>query len=309
MRTFHQPEDRYCYTLSHAHPPIATVQPGERFKVRTIDAFHDALESDDDLPAAHTPGYPYVNPLTGPFEVEGAHKGDALAVTIHAIEPTRDYAVTALVKDFGALTRTATTALLHPPLPERTRVLPLKAGRVWFGEKLACPYAPFVGTLGVAPELEAVSSLTPGNWGGNMDCVETGPGATLILPVFVEGGRCFIGDAHACQGDGEPSGVAAEMPAEITLSIEVRKGEAPPVPRIETTKCLMSIGSARPLEDAARIAWHDLAVWLAADLGLDLLEVYMFLGLCGQMRVGNVVDPNYTMVAKIDKALLPGGDA
>jgi acetamidase/formamidase len=307
MKTWIQPGGAYRHTLSREHEPIATIEPGEPFQVETVDAFFDRIRSEADVPSSVTAGYPYVNPLTGPFHIAGAEKGDALVVHIDAIEATRDYAVTALVQNFGALTRTAATPLLHEPLPERSRLLPLRGGRVWFDGRRSVPMRPFLGTIGVAPELEGVSSLTPGPWGGNMDCVETAPGARLTLPVFGAGAYLFVGDAHACQGDGEVSGVAAEMPARVSLRVEVHKGAAPAWPRIETDEALMSVGSARPLEDAARIAWAELVGWLAHEHGFGTLEAYEFLGLAGAMRVGNVVDPNYSMVAKIEKALLKPG--
>ncbi|MGF1449351.1 MAG: acetamidase/formamidase family protein [Opitutales bacterium] len=307
MHAYRQPEDRYCYTLWQAHAPIAAVTPGEVFRVHTIDAFHDALEADTDLPSEHTPGYPYVNPLTGPFQVTGARAGDTLEVTIHEVVPAREFAVTALVKDFGALTRTPATALLHEPLPERTRILPIREGRVHFNQQLSCPLKPFIGTLGVATALEAVSSLRPGVWGGNLDCPVLAPGARVRLPVFVDGARLFVGDAHACQGEGELSGVAAEMPAVLTLSVQIRRGETTATPRVLDATHLHSLGCARPLEDAARIAAHDLTHWLATDYAMDKLDAYMWLGLCGELRAGNLVDPNYTMMASIQRDLLPGG--
>jgi acetamidase/formamidase len=66
----------------------------------------------------------------------------------------------------------------------------------------------------------------------------------------------------------------------------------------------MTIGSARPLEDAARIAYRELVRWMAADYGFDEIDAYMLLSQAGRMRLGNMVDPKYTMGASILKNYL-----
>jgi len=299
-----QPNDHYAYAYTHHGHPIAHVECGQRLLIETLDAFHNRIRETTDLPSNVTPGYPYVNPLTGPISIIGAEPDDTLVATIHAIHPTRDYAVTALVERFGALTPTQTTPMLTDAIPEKTRILPIRGDRVWFDNRRSLPFKPFIGSMGVAPRLEAISSITPGPWGGNMDCVETRPGAHVLLPVFEPGAQFFIGDAHALQGDGELTGVAAEMPASVEISFELRKKKSIQWPRIETSDYLMSVGSARPLEDATRIASHDLIRWLVDDFGFQSVEAYELLGLALELRVGNVVDPNYTVVAKLPKAHL-----
>lgn len=299
-----QPDDDYAYTYSNHGTPIARVECGQRVLIETMDAFHDRIRDERDLPSQATPGYPFVNPLTGPISIVGAEPGDTLVATIHEIHPTRDYAVTALVHRFGALTPTKTTPMLTPALPEKTRILPIRDGRVWFDDRRALPFNPFVGSMGVAPRMEAISSITPGPWGGNMDCVETRPGVNVLFPVFEPGAQFFIGDAHALQGDGEITGVAAEMPASIEVSFELRKQKSLEWPRIQTPDYLMSVGSARPLEDATRIACDDLIRWLVDDFGFESIEAYELLGLALELRVGNIVDPNYTVVAKLPIAYL-----
>ena len=137
-----------------------------------------------------------------------------------------------------------------------------------------------------------------------MDCVETAPGRSVWLPVHNPGALFFIGDAHARQGDGELTGVAAEISAKITLRFDLLKHRRINWPRIVSDEHLMTIGSARPLEDAARIAWKELVLWMSEDYGFDQLEAYQLLGLAGEMRLGNMVDPNYSMVAKVARRLL-----
>lgn len=305
MRTIQQPDGAYVYTLGAQHSPVARVPCDESLQIETIDAFGGRLRSAADLYSQKCPGPPRANPQTGPLYVEGAEPGDTLIVTIEEIEPTESFAVTALIPRFGGLTGTSHTATLDMPLPERTRILPIEGQSLRFSETITLPLEPFIGTLGTAPDLEAISSLVPGHWGGNMDCVETRAGSSVWLPVYNEGALFFIGDAHARQGDGEVTGVAAEMSARITLRFSLRKQRSIQWPRLETKEHLMAVGSARPLEDAARIAWKELIGWMVEDYSFDPLDAYELLGLAGQMRLGNMVDPNYSMVAKIAKRWLP----
>lgn len=303
-----EPAEPPIYTFSQHHPFAAVVEPGATVTLRTLDAFGNRVTSPKQKISEVCPA-PYVDPLTGPVVVRGAEPGDVLRVTIHEIEPDRDFAVTGLVPNFGGLTRTDRTALLHAPLPERTRIMPITGGHMHFSDRIRLPVRPFLGTIGVAPQLESISSLVPDRHGGNLDCIETCAGHTALFPVLVPGAHFFVGDAHACQGDGELSGVAAEVPARVRVTLDVTKagpGTTIHWPRIESADALMAVGSARPLEDAARIAWHELIDWMHHGYGFDPLDAYELLGLAGTMRVGNMVDPNYTMVAKVAKRHLRG---
>lgn len=295
---------KYSYTYTPFLKPIAKVKQGQRILLHTPDAFENRLRTPRDLCSQKcTP--PFFNPQVGPIYVEGAKPGDTLAVTIHSIEPDRDYVVSALVPRFGALTSTTVTATLNEPLPEETRIWPLRDGFVHFNEKIRIPYEPFLGTIGVAPQMEAINALTPGYWGGNMDCVETSPGREVWFPVLVDGAHFFCADAHATQGDGELTGVACELAAKVTLSFRVIKKKTIAWPRIISDQHLMVAGSARPLDDAARIAWCEMIAWLVQDYGFDRLDAYHLIGQVGRMRVGNMVDPQYTVVAQMPRQYLP----
>jgi amidase len=162
------------------------------------------------------------------------------------------------------------------------------------------------GTVGVAPAgFEARSTLTCDTHGGNMDTPEIRPGATLYLGVNVHGALFSLGDGHARQGEGEACGVAVETAMTTVLVVDLIKGATTPWPRLETDTHLMSIGCARPLEDAYRIAHTDLTGWTAALTGLDILDAYQLISQAGQAPVGNVCDPNYTLLASIAKRWLP----
>lgn len=297
-------EGPYSYVFSPYNRPIATVTPGETIVLYCEDAFESKIKSERAKPSDHIT-MPYVNPQTGPLYVEGALKGDALAVNIRAIEPTRDYAISCLIPYFGGLTCTPQTAMLHEALPEKLWFYPIKNGLVHLRNGIRIPYEPFLGTIGTSPEIEAISSLVPSWHGGNMDAVDTCPGNTVLLPVFVEGALFYTGDAHAAQGDGELCGVACEITSRVTLTIDLIKNYPLTTPRIISSEYLMSCGSMRPLEDAARIAWTDLIQWLVREYRFNKWAAYQLLTQAGRLRLGNMVDPNYTMVAKCPRKYLP----
>ena len=248
-----------------------------------------------------------MNPCTGPIFVDGAEPGDTLAVTIDSISITRDYAVSCLIPEFGGLCGTPFTRVLNEPLPQRIMLHSLDASEMVFDPKLnilPIPVEPFYGTIGTSPSLEAISTLSPGFHGGNMDAADICPGNTVYLPVNVPGALLFLGDGHAAQGDGEVCGVAAEVPTTGTLTIDLIKGRGTPTPRIESGEFLMSVGNARPMEDAARIAFYDLVTWLSTEYGFDRLEAYQLCSQVAQVRLANMVDILYSVIAKFPKRYL-----
>jgi acetamidase/formamidase len=215
---------------------------------------------------------------------------------------------------FGALTSTTRTATLQPPLPEQTwiyaidpqkRVVHYQARES--AHTVQLPLDPMHGTVGVAPPLgEVRSTLAPGSWGGNMDTPEMRVGTTCYLGVNVEGALLCLGDGHARQGEGETCGVAVETEMDTTFVVELLPGVATPWPRLETDEFVMSAGSARPLEDAFRIGQADMVGWLAAELGLSLLDAYQLVTQACLAPLANVVDIDYTCLAKMPKRYLPG---
>lgn len=137
-----------------------------------------------------------------------------------------------------------------------------------------------------------------------MDVPDVTVGNTVLLPVRVPGALFFVGDAHANQGEGELCGVALEIAARGTLRFDLIKGKRIDWPRIENAEKLMVIGSAKPMEDAARIAYRELIAWLVEDYGFDPLDAYQLLTQAGELYVANMVDPNYSLVAGIRKDFL-----
>jgi amidase len=297
MQEIRQPGS-YHYAFSRYVEPIAHVNPGDTVAIYTQDAFESQLTRETDKPSAILG--PYLNPQTGPIYIEGAEPGDTLAVHIIAIEPTRDWAVSAFIPYFGGLTSTRFTRMLQEPLPERVWIYQLNNNMLMHNTRLSFPWRPFLGTMATAPDLEAISALTPYDQGGNMDVPDTKPGNILYLPVRVPGAYFFTGDCHAGQGDGELCGVALEITAKATLKFDLIKQKRLDWPRIESPDAYMAVGSARPMEDAARIAYAELITWMM-EMGWDKWEAYQALTQIGGLYVGNMVDTTYSLVARIAK--------
>jgi amidase len=294
--------DSYSYVFSPYREPVARVEPGQKVVVHCDDAFESRIRRVDDIPSVALAGAKFLNPQTGPIFVEGAEPGDTLAVHIEDIEPTRDFAVSCLIPYFGGLTSTVDTRTLQAPLEEKVWIWKLE------GRSLRCedlrvtlPWQPFMGTLAVAPDLEAITTLAPGPFGGNMDVPDVCPGNTVYLPVWNEGALFYTGDTHARQGQGELCGVALEITSKATFVFDVIKNRPISWPRIESPERLMTVGSARPMEDAARIAYGELVLWLEADYGWPRLDAYELLTQAGGLYVGNMVDTMYSLVASIEK--------
>lgn len=313
--TFTPEPDQYVWTFGGA-APLARIKPGTILEVTTEDCFAGRVRSERDL-VSEVCEFPFLNPQTGPFYVEGAQPGDTVVVHFVSIEPMRDWAASTTVPLFGALTSTHATATLQAPLEERVWIWELdRTNRTCAftardsDAHVVLPMDPMHGTVGVAPaNLEVRSALVPDAHGGNMDTPEMRAGVTCYLGVNVEGALLSLGDGHARQGEGETCGVAVETAMRSVVIVDLIKGRATPWPRLESDDYVMSTGSARPLEDAFRIAQLDLIQWVAADRGLSELDAYQLLTQAVESPLANVCDTNYTSVAKVRKEWLPSGTA
>jgi acetamidase/formamidase len=311
--SFHPAPDQFAWTFGGSEPR-ARVAPGSILELWTEDCFAGRVRGTGDL-VSEVCEFPYLNPQTGPFYVDGAEPGDTLAVHFISVEPARHWAASTTVPLFGALTSTHLTATLQNALPEVVWIWELdRAARLCrFSARDSdvtadLPMNPMHGTVGVAPaNLEVRSALVPDAFGGNMDTPEMSAGVTCYLGVNVAGALLSIGDGHARQGEGETCGVAVECAMDTVIAVDLIKGAATPWPRIESDTHIMSVGSARPLEDAFRVAQLDLVQWVATHSGLSQLDAYQYLSQAVEAPLANVVDTNYTSVAKLRKDWLPGG--
>jgi acetamidase/formamidase len=134
-------------------------------------------------------------------------------------------------------------------------------------------------------------------------------GTTCYLGVNVEGALFSLGDGHARQGEGETCGVAVECAMDTVVILDLIKGTPTPWPRMEDDTFIMTTGSSRPLEDAFRIAHQQMVLWVAELTGQSILDAYQLVSQTALTPVANVVDTNYTVVAKVPKSVLAGAVA
>ena len=228
-------QGQYVYTMGPYSDPVLNIKPGDQVICETRDAFEGKITSENDKPSEILE-MPFLNPQCGPIMVEGAVKGDTIAVHIESMLPRgpQPRGTCCMIKEFGALTGTYYTATLNDPLPEKVRKVNIDEENVYWSQRVTLPYRPHIGTLSCSPEIDSINSLTPDNHGGNMDLPDMGPGTVTYLPVRSPGGRVFIGDAHACQGDGEVCGVAVEYPTVTTIKVDLIKKYTIEWPRLET---------------------------------------------------------------------------
>ena len=288
------------------------IKPNTRIVSWTEDCFDGAVKTAADLPSkVMTAGHD--NPQTGPFHIEGAEPGDTVAVHIRKLEPARNYAVSSFGPGFGALVGTNETAMLGADFPETTWRYDVDAARGVARTSTAdgrhsweVPLAPFLGCLGVAPAGgEARTTIVPGIFGGNMDCPEVRAGNTVFLGVNVPGALLSFGDGHYAMGDGEIMGAAIEGAMNVEVYVELLKKTFTPVPRIENADEVMFVGSGRPLEDAARVAFKAMVQWVRQATQMRELDAYQFVSQNAKAPIIEMVDPEYTVLVKIEKKRLP----
>jgi amidase len=290
-------------TFSFAHPPALKIKPGDTVITVTADA--GGMDANDRRVASAP------NPQTGPFYIEGAEPGDMLVVTLNRIEPNRGTARSSTLLapyavDPAFLRSTAerqarqeTWAIDKAKGIARTTSTDLRPGALEF------PLVPMLGCIGTAPRnKEAVSTATPGSFGGNMDYAGMVAGVKVMLPVYEPGALLFIGDGHARQGHGEVVGTGLEISMDVEFTVELVKKKTIGWPRLETADAIMVLGSERPLLQAFQHATTELLRWLMTDYGFDERTASMLLGQAVEYEIANVVDPHFTVVARLRKAHL-----
>jgi acetamidase/formamidase len=312
-RNRHFGRDRTTLFFDPDAQPLAELKDGERFTVATPDSICGLWRR---LP----PGGLHIDeiierlggacPLTGPFVVTGADKGAVLEVSIHSVkpDPAEGVAWSGVFHGFGALS--SDTYGLQESLGSEVKQIPYRDGVAEVelgGRKQSIPLHPFVGTIGVAParERRMTFSQSP-EYLGDVDQPGITDGATVVLPVNVDGGLLSLGDAHGAQGDGEITGIALEIEAVVDLTVKVSDRDSAQfvaLPQINTATNIGSIAGFHGvnLGDCARAAYTDLARRLVRYRGFSNLEAYELLGQVGRLRVGNMIDPFYSVVASIDR--------
>ncbi|TIL66177.1 acetamidase/formamidase family protein [Mesorhizobium sp.] len=281
--------------------PTERVAPGSTIEFQCLDSSGGQLQADSTVADVALLDFAKVNPVTGPIYVEGAEPGDALKVTIEMFRPS-GFGWTANIPGFGLLADdfpepalniwTYDTASLEPAL---------------FGKHARVPLKPFAGTIGNAPaEMGLHSVVPPRRVGGNLDIRDLAAGTTLYLPVEVAGALFSVGDTHAAQGDGEVCGTAIESPMDVVLKLDLVKNARLKTPRFTTpgpvTRHLdakgyeVTTGIGPDLMTGAREAVSQMIDLLAGRYGMDPVEAYMLVSVCGDLRISEIVDmPNWVV--------------
>jgi acetamidase/formamidase len=291
-------------TYSFAHPPALRIKPGDRVVTKTIDAAGADWNGKTVAPGP--------NPQIGPFYVEGAEPGDMLVITIERLETNRATAYSGSLLapytvDPGAIAARVDREgrRVTWTIDKARKVARLEQADVQPGG-FELPLKPMLGCIATAPaRKEAIGTTVPGAFGGNMDYASMGAGVSLMLPVNEPGALLFMGDGHARQGEGEVAGTGLETSLDVEFRVDLVKKKAIGWPRIETDTFVMTLGSARPLIEAFQHATTELQRWLMADYGLTERGAQTFMGQATEYEIANVVDPSFTVVAKIRKAMLP----
>jgi acetamidase/formamidase len=307
-------EAHHVHTLHDRHrhlgwdrglAPAAELAPGEEIELHLADCFDGQLDATATAVDVSRLDLARANPLTGPVRVQGARPGDALAVRLLDVE-VGAVGWTTVLPGFG---------LLADEFPDpHVVVSEVGPDGVRFGDLATLPLTPFLGTLGVAPAAPGPHPvIPPRRVGGNLDCRDVGPGATLLLPVEVEGALLSAGDGHAAQGDGEVCGTAVEVAATVRLLVEVRHGAAPSAPQLELPPRVAAGGGPRhvttgvgpDLRAGARDAVRAMIDWLVRTRAMGAADAYALCSVAAHLRVAEIVDaPNWVVALELDLAPL-----
>ncbi len=277
--------DYITNVLAKENSPCDRVRAGEIVAFETYDCFTNQF-----LPEEATfenvirkPG----NPATGPLYIEGAMPGDMLKIDILDIE----------MGPVGIVMLGPNSGSEKEEFPQKVlRRVPVKGGYAYFNERVKIPVKPMIGVIGVAPAGEGVSTITPMDHGGNMDCTQIKKGASLYLPVFVEGALLSMGDFHAVMGDGEVEDCGLEIEGRAIVRVSVvRNKNCVSYPMIETEDQLITLASREEVEDAWRAAARQMYEFMKEKVGMDYEEAGMLLTMTGDLIICQTVNPMKTV--------------
>jgi amidase len=205
---------------------------------------------------------------------------------------------------YGWIVATPGRAMLKNRVNEwRRRKVQIDGDRVLFNDKITLPYAPMIGRMGVAPAGEPRSANSVGSFGGAMSNIAIGPGATVYLPVLVEGALLTIEDVHAAMGDGESASSAVEMGAEVTLRCDISTGLQVQRPVVITADEVITTGEGDTMEAASHLAVDEMASLLMYHLELDAVDAAMLISTAVDARFSYIGGPPYRAKAAVSRTL------
>jgi acetamidase/formamidase len=299
--------DAFEYAWDNSVEPALEVESGETVLLHVRDASDEQIGPASTAADVATVDFAKVNPVSGPIYVKGAEPGDTLAVELLEFE-TPTWGWTAIIPGFG---------LLADEFPDPwLRISEVSEDGVRFSERIALPFLPFPGTLGVAPpEPGAHSIVPPSRWGGNMDTKYLIAQSTLYLPVGVEGALFSLGDTHAAQGDGEVCGTAIETAMDVVLRLSVRKDLHVDAPQFDVpagavaehdrSRYHVCTGVGPDLMECARDAVRATIVWLGENYDLEREDAYAVASVACDLRIHEIVDaPNWVVGCFVPRSVL-----
>ncbi len=287
-------KDGQIFSFGPKLGPIVAMDPGETIEVVCQDSCGEQIRTEADLLSKID--LDHVNGATGPIEVRGAKPGDALRVRILDIRVENEGYV-GIEPKLGVLGDRVSEA--------KTKIIPIRDGVAAFSKDVRIPIRPHVGTIGVATAGPVLSTFYPHDHGGNLDTKEITKGNTVYLPVSKPGAMLALGDIHAIMADGEVCVTGIEIMGTVKLKADLIKGLGLKRPLVETRDEWMALGSAKTLDEAARIATADGVDLLARGRGMPWDEAYMLASLVCDLRISQDVDPYRTCKLVIPKTYLP----
>lgn len=287
-------DKKVIYKFAHEMEHVDTVASGEVFEVETNDCFFQQVCQEDQKIEAID--FNKVNPATGPIYIEEAKAGDLLKVKILKIQ-VNEKGVAAVIPNAGILGNQVQQSVV--------KVIEVKDEHAYFAG-IKIPVHPMIGVMGVAPAQKDGdwSTGTPWKHGGNMDTKDITTGSVLYFPIHQKGALLALGDCHAAMGDGEVGVSGLEIPAKVTLQVELIKNKTVTWPLVETQEHVMVIASGDTLEDAVYQATDQAVHHLKESLGITWEEAYILTSLTVDLKISQVVDPKMTVRAAIPKHIV-----
>lgn len=280
------------FEMNKENKPVLSVNNGATVVFETKDCFSGEVQSEADT--VSNIDFAKVNPATGPLFVNGAEVGDILKVSIKRIS----------LADSGAVLTAPGLGLLTDGIKKEETAIGKVTEYATLYKGHTIPLCKMVGVIGTAPAGEGVNTGTPHDHGGNLDTTLLGEGATLYLPVNVEGALLAMGDMHSSMGDGEIMGSGMEVSGEIEVEIEVLKDTELPLPLIETADLYATLASRETMEEASKVALNNMVDLIKAKTDLTFNQAGMLLSLAGDLKVSQAVNPNKTMRVELKKDIL-----
>jgi acetamidase/formamidase len=237
--------------------------------------------------------------LTGPIYVKGAEPGDVLEVRFREIDLWLPIAGQGFVPARGVLPEE------FPYAWNKVHFLDLEEKTLAYAPGVVIPLAPFWGVIGVAPpaSMGRVPSGPPNVFGGNLDNRDLRPGASLFLPVHVEGALLSLGDGHAAQGYGEVCLSAVETSLQGEIQLVVHKGKRLRWPRAETPSHYIAMGLHTDLDEAVKLATRDMLDFVVETKGLSREDAYLLLSAAMDLVVTQAVDGTKGIHALLPKSI------